>query len=43
MNLISFHNIIKSYPLGKERYTALHGISFEIREGELIDVYKRQA
>ena len=38
MNLISFHNIIKSYPLGKERYTALHGISFEIREGELIAV-----
>lgn len=37
MNLISFHNII-SYPLGKERYTALHGISFEIREGELIAV-----
>ena len=38
MNLISFRNIIKSYPLGKERYTALHGISFEIREGELIAV-----
>lgn len=38
MNLISFHNIIKSYPLGKERYTALHEISFEIREGELIAV-----
>jgi ABC-type multidrug transport system ATPase subunit len=32
---VEIKNIIKTYPSGKEIVTALHGISFDVREGEL--------
>jgi ABC-type multidrug transport system ATPase subunit len=35
MNAVEVRNIIKTYQLGKETITALHGISFDVKEGEL--------
>lgn len=35
MNAVEVKNIIKTYQAGKEIVTALHGISFDVNEGEL--------
>ncbi|GHN00496.1 hypothetical protein WSM22_19850 [Cytophagales bacterium WSM2-2] len=35
MNAVEVNNVQKIYPNGKEKITALHGVSFQVPEGEL--------